>query len=349
MSHDYEKPVTPSSGLRLHLNENTAGCSPAVLEAVRSITCTQAAFYPDYSHAVAACARHLRVADENILLTNGLDEGILAISVTAFRRSPERSPFEAIVIAPAFDMYAASADVAGGHVIEVRQPDDFSFPLDDVLSRINDRTRLVFLTSPNNPTGLVIPRETILAVADAAPQAMVFLDEAYADFSGTSLIGDPDAAGRPNLVIGRTFAKAYGLAGIRVGALVGAPETLLPIRRVVPPYSINVAAAAALPAALADRSHFEGYLLETSESKQMLYEALDRLRIPYWRSEANFVFARFGDRAKLVVAGLQAKGIYVRDRSSDPSCAGCVRITAGVASHTRECIAAIEEVLWQQQ
>ena len=345
MSYDYERVVTPASGLRLHLNENTAGCSTAVLEALRSITCTQAAFYPDYSQAIAACARHLRVAEENLLLTNGLDEGILAISVAAFRRSPERAPFEAIVIAPAFDMYAASADAAGGLVIEVRQPDDFSFPLGEVLARINDRTRLVFLTSPNNPTGLVIPRETVFVIADAAPNATVFLDEAYADFSGTSLIGDPDAATRPNIVIGRTFAKAYGLAGIRVGALVGSPDTLLPIRRVVPPYSINIAAAAALPAALDDRDHLERYLRETSESKQMLYEALDRLKVPYWRSEANFVFARFGDRATQVVAGLQARGIYVRDRSSDQACRGCVRITTGVTSHTRDCITAIEEVL----
>ena len=124
-----------------------------------------------------------------------------------------------------------------------------------------------------------------------------------------------------------------------------ARPTLLPIRRVVPPYSINIAAAAALPAALADKDHLEGYLRETSESKQMLYEALDRLEVPYWRSEANFVFARFGDRAKQVVAGLQSKGIYVRDRSSDQACRGCVRITTGVTRHTRECIAAIEEVL----
>jgi histidinol-phosphate aminotransferase len=349
MSHEYERPVTPTSGLRLHLNENTAGCSPAVVEALRSITCTQAAYYPDYSGAIEACARHLGVADENLLLTNGLDEGILAISVAAFRRSPERSPFEALVVAPAFDMYAASADAAGGQVIEVRAPADFSFPLEEVLARINERTKLVFLTSPNNPTGLVVPRETILALADAAPHAMIFLDEAYADFSGTSLIGDPDSAKRSNVVIGRTFAKAYGLAGIRVGALIGTPETLMPIRRVVPPYSINIAAAAALPAALADRDHFDAYLRETSGSKQMLYEALDRLHVPYWRSEANFVFARFGDRAKQVVAGLQAKGIYVRDRSSEPSCAGCVRITAGVTSHTRECIAAIEEVLCPPQ
>jgi histidinol-phosphate aminotransferase len=349
MSHEYEKPETPASGLRLHLNENTAGCSPAVVDALRSITCTQAAFYPDYSRAIAACARHLGVAEDHLLLTNGLDEGILAASVAAFRRSPEADPLEAIVVAPAFDMYAASADAAGARVVEVRQPADFTFPLAEVLAKIGERTRLVFLTNPNNPTGLVIPRAAIFAIADAAPRATVFLDEAYADFSGTSLLGDPGVAQRPNIIIGRTFAKAYGLAALRVGALVGTPSALEPIRRVVPPYSLNVAASIALPAALADTGHVERYLRETAESKQMLYEALDRLGVPYWPSEANFVLARFGDRAGQVIAGLRSKDIYVRDRSSDQACPGCVRITTGMTGHTRECIAAIEEVLCAQR
>lgn len=345
MAHDYEKVATPSSGLRLHLNENTSGCSQAVVDALRAITCTQAAFYPDYSDAITACARHLGVAEGELLLTNGLDEGILATSVAALRGSAEASPYEAIVVVPAFDMYAACADAAGGRVVEIRQRDDFGFPLSEVLRAITGRTRLVFLTNPNNPTGLLVPRETILAIADAAPQATVFLDEAYADFSGTSMVGDAATAARPNIVIGRTFAKTHGLAGLRVGAVVGDPARLGPIRRVVPPYSVNIAAALALPAALADRRHYDTYLRETSESKQMLYTALDRLGVPYWRSEANFVLARFGDNAARVSAGLGAKGIHVRDKSADPACRGCVRITTGIAAHTRACIDAIEEVL----
>lgn len=345
MTHDYEKVITPSSGLRLHLNENTTGCSTAVLDALRSITCTEAAFYPDYSAATAACAAHLGVADGELILTNGLDEGILAASVAALRGGSEDNPYEAIVVTPAFDMYAACTDAAGGRVVEVRQPDDFSFPTSEVLAAISGRTRIIFLTNPNNPTGLVIPRDVILAIADAAPAALVFLDEAYADFSGTSLIGNAALSSRLNIVIGRTFAKAYGLAALRVGALVGTPATLRPIRRVVPPYSVNVAAAKALPAALADTAHVRSYLQATAESKQMLYDALGRLRVPYWRSEANFVLARFGDQARRVIDGLAARSIYVRDRSRDEACRGCVRITAGVTAHTRECIAAIEEVL----
>ena len=242
-------------------------------------------------------------------------------------------------------MYAACADAAGGRVVEIPPEDDYAFPLERVLGAINTRTRIVFLTNPNNPTGLGIPQDTILAIAAAAPRATIFLDEAYADFSGTTMIGHPELSTTRNILIGRTFAKAYGLAALRVGALVGDAERLAPVRRVVPPYSINVAAAVALPAALADTEHFESYLRQSAESKRQLYAALERLGVTYWPSEANFVLARFGGSAPRVLAGLVERGIYVRDRSGDAGCAGCIRITAGIVEHTRRCIDAIEEVL----
>ncbi|HJR60026.1 MAG TPA: aminotransferase class I/II-fold pyridoxal phosphate-dependent enzyme [Vicinamibacterales bacterium] len=345
MNYEYEKVVTPSSGLRLHLNENTAGCSPAVLDAIRGITCETAAFYPDYADAIAACCEHLEVPASSLLLTNGLDEGILAASVAALRGSPAADPFEAIVIVPAFDMYAACADAAGGRVIEIPQGDDFEFPLDAVLAAVGPRTRIVFITTPNNPTGITVPRSSILAIAAAAPGSLIFVDEAYVDFSGVTLVGDPSMETHSNLVVGRTFAKAYGLAAIRAGALIGSPETLAPIRRVVPPYSLNVAAAVAIPAALRDRERYDWYLGEVRRSKRLLYDAFDRLDVRYWPSDGNFVLVRFGEMSGRVVSVLAERGIYLRDRSKDHGCSGCVRITAGVAEHTRRCIDAIEEVL----
>ena len=336
-----------SSGkqLRLHLNENTGGCSPAVVNALRSITCEQTAFYPDVAEATGACARHLGVTEEQVLLTNGLDEGILAASMAALRGSSAPDPYEAIVIAPAFDMYAFCANAAGGRVVEIEHGPEFAFPLNEVLSAINSRTRLVFLTNPNNPTGLSIPRDAILAIARAASGALVFLDEAYTDFSGTSLIADADLLERRNVLIGRTFAKAYGLAALRVGAVIAPRETLQRIRDVVPPYNLNVAAAIALPAALADQEHYLAYLSQTAESKRLLYAAFDRLSVKHWKSDANFVLAWFGDDAGAVVKGLSRHGVFVRDRSTEGACRGCVRITAGIVEHTRACIAAIEEVL----
>ncbi len=345
MTYEYERVATPASGLRLHLNENTAGCSPRVIDALRAFTREQAAFYPDYDAPIAAAARWLNVAPEQLLLTNGLDEGILAVSIAALRGSAAADPYDAIVVVPAFDMYAACADAAGGRVVEVPLGGDFSFPLDRVLAAVTDRTRLVFLTNPNNPTGQPIAPAAIRAVASAAPHATVLLDEAYADFSGTTFI-DRDAFDRlSHVIVGRTFAKAHGLAGLRVGALVGTPERLAPLRRVVPPYSLNACAAVALPAALDDRAYFDAYVQQVTASREMLYAAFDRLGVKYWRSAANFVLACFGGQCASTIAGLAARQIYVRDRSADVGCEGCVRITAGVTEHTRAAIAAIEEVL----
>jgi histidinol-phosphate aminotransferase len=344
MTYEYERVVTPAAGLRLHLNENTAGCSPRVLAAVKGLTREQAAFYPDYEGAVAACAAHLRVAPGELLLTNGLDEGILAGAVCAVRDRSVAEP-EAIVVVPAFDMYAATADAAGARVVEIPMGEDFAFPTDAVLRAINGRTRILFITTPNNPTGQSIERGVILQIAAAAPEAIVFVDEAYADFAGETLVGSPDVRAFTNIVIGRTFAKAHGLAALRIGALVGSAETLTPLRRIVPPYSLNVCAAIALRAALEDTEYYEWYLAQVRSSKEALYGCLERLGVRHWKSAANFVLADFGRDARRVVDGLAARQVFIRDRSVDPACPGCVRITAGVVDHTRICIGAIEELL----
>jgi histidinol-phosphate aminotransferase len=345
MTYHYERVITPASGLRLHLNENTAGCSPKVVEALQALTRTEAAFYPDYDQAIDTCAAYLGVAPNQLLLTNGLDEGILAASVTALRRGASDPQREAIVPVPAFDMYAACSDAVGGRVIEVSAGADFAFPLRSVLEAVTSHTGVIFLTTPGNPTGQRIAREDILQVATAAPQALIFADEAYYDFCGETLIGSRDLLKLPNVVVGRTFAKAHGLAGLRVGALVGAPETLGRIRRAVPPYSLNICATVALCAALQDREYHSWYVEQAKTSRQLLYDALDRLAVRHWKSDANFVLADFGESAPRVVASLAARGVFVRDRSSDPQCRGCVRITAGVVEHTLAGMAALEEVL----
>ena len=345
MTHEYERVATPATGLRLHLNENTLGCSPGVVESLRRVTRQQVAEYPDYDAAILACAGRLGVGAESLLLTNGLDEGILAASVAALRNSPADTPFEAVVAVPAFDMYAACAEAAGGRVVEVPLGPDFVFPFDAMLEAIGARTRVVWLTNPNNPTGQRIPREAILGIAAAARHALVVVDEAYADFSGDTLLAEDAADRPPNLIVGRTFAKAYGLAGLRIGALVGHPETLLPLRRVVPPYSLNVCAAAALPAALSDTAYYDWYLDQVAQSKALLYAELDRQRVTYWPSAANFVLARFDGRGGEVAASLAARGVHVRDRSRDEGCMDCLRITAGIVEHTRTLLGALREIL----
>jgi histidinol-phosphate aminotransferase len=180
-------------------------------------------------------------------------------------------------------------------------------------------------------------------VAAHAPQALVFVDEAYAEFAGCTFLSELSRPG--NVVVGRTFAKSFGLAALRIGVLAAPAEALAPIRRVLPPYSLNVCAIRGLLAALADLDHVRRYLDEVARSKALLYAACNRLGLQYWPSAANFVLVRVGGAATRVVGDLAARGIVVRDRSGQPGCAGCIRITTGIVAHTEACLRALEEVL----
>ncbi len=340
----YQKPPELYDGLRLHQNENTGGCSSRVLEALRSLRADQIGFYPPYSAVTAACARHFGVSPEHLALTNGLDEGIMALAVATLRPTAEAPAPEAIVPEPAFEIYRYDTAVAGGRLLQIPPRPDFALPLDEVLAAITGRTRVVFLTNPNNPTGVSMPLDAIKTIARRVPAgAIVFVDEAYAEFAGRTFI--PDLPAFPNVIVGRTFSKAYGLAGLRIGCLVGAPDTLLPIRRAIPVYSVNVAAVVALQAALEDRAHLDDYLRQVAESKALLYAACDRLGLTYWKSEANFVLVNAGNRTDALVSGAAARGVYIRDRSTEPGCAGCIRIATGIVEHTRRGLGVMEEVL----
>lgn len=330
---------SPGPGLRLHLNENTAGCSPRVIEAIRALTPGDIAAYPDSGPAVVACAAHLEVDPDWVLLTNGLDEGLLMLAVGRLGRD-KSGDAEAIVPVPAFEPYFAAAAAVGASVVRVPPLEGFGFPLRGVLDAITPRTRLVFLNTPNNPTGQEIPRAALQSAIDAAPQALVLVDEAYVEFGCPSFLAELPR--HRNAVVGRTFSKAYGLAGMRVGCLVAHPETLEPIRAVTPVLNLNAVAVAAVQAALGDREFLPRYAAEVRESKRRLYDACTRLGLEHWPSAANFVLVRVGPRAEEIVRALAARGVHVRDRSKDPHTHGCVRITAGVVAHTEAAVAALE-------
>ena len=332
---------SPGPGLRLHLNENTGGCSPFVLQAIHELTAEDIAAYPDYRSAVLACAQYLDVDPEWVLLTNGLDEGLLMLAVGSLGRD-KTAGAEAIVPVPAFDPYFAANHAVGASTICVPPLDDFRFPLQGVLQAISPRTRLIYLNTPNNPTGQEIPIDALRAVVEAAPHACILVDEAYVEFGGASFLSELPR--HRNAVIGRTFSKAYGLAGMRIGCLVAHPDTLAPIRAVTPVLNLNIVAVTAVQAALRDSEFLPRYAAEVRESKRRLYDACARLGLEYWESAANFVLVRAGDRAAQVVAALAARGIHVRDRSSDPHAPGCVRVTAGIVSHTDAAVAALQEI-----
>jgi histidinol-phosphate aminotransferase len=201
---------------------------------------------------------------------------------------------------------------------------------------------MIFLNTPNNPTGQLIPIDDLRRIAEAAPQAIVLVDEAYIEFGGRTFL--PDVPRYPNVLIGRTFSKAYGLAGMRVGILIGQPQSLDPVRAVTLPFNINGVAMAATLAALEDAEFLPRYAAQVATSRARLYDACRSLGFPFWESAANFVLVQVGDAVPVVVQALAARGVHVRDRSTDPATPGCIRITAGVLDHTAAAIDALESV-----
>lgn len=358
--YEYDRADAPDDALRLHLNEHTGGCSPAVTRAVADVTRKAIAKYPDYTRVTSAVAAHLGVPPSRVLLTNGLDEGIFAVAIAQVRQGPAtghgqsagagslqpapRSLSEAVIIEPAFGMYADAVEAVGGTVVRVMPGPALSLDREAVAAVITTCTGALFVASPGNPSGVSLTADEITWLASLLPPgALLLLDEAYIEFGGTSFIPQLDAW--PNVVVGRTFAKAYGLAGMRVGAVVARDDVVARLRRVLPPYSLNVFVVAALEAALADQDYMDGYRVEVAESKRRLYAACDRWGLPYTRSDANFVLVQAGPRRQALLQGLQARNIYVRDRDRQPGCAGCIRITTGLVAHTQACIDAIEELL----
>jgi histidinol-phosphate aminotransferase len=335
----------PGEGLRLHLNENTGGCSPRVIDAIRRLQPTDISTYPSYPSLVLTIARYFDVDPEWVLLTNGLDEGILMAAVGHISKARIHDA-ETIVPTPAFDPYPNSTAAAGATAVRVPANPDLSFPTDAVIRAITPRTRMIFLNTPNNPTGQLISIEDLNRISRAAGNAIVLIDEAYIEFGGESFV--PHVTQHANVLVGRTSSKAYGLAGMRVGIVIGQPAALQPVRDVTLPFNINVIALTAVQAALEDTDFLPRYAAEVAQSRELLYAACRRLGLQYWESAANYVLVRVGETAPFIQA-LSARRIHVRDRSKDPATPGCVRITTGVLEHTRAAVAALESVMAARQ
>jgi histidinol-phosphate aminotransferase len=245
---------------------------------------------------------------------------------------------------PTYSMYRIYMMAAGAHLISVPAGEDFAFPVDDVCNRISPRTRMIAIANPNNPTGAVASAEDLRRIATSAPDAAVLVDEAYFEFYGQSMLAARHEL--PNLFVARTFSKAYGMAGLRIGALVGDAEQMCSVRRVGSPYNVNAVALACLPEALGDQNFIRQYVNEVRESRFRVERALESIGIQFWPSQANFVLARVGASASFVEQ-MKRRGILVRDRSGDHGCEGCVRITLGPRAHVERLLAALQET-WEE-
>jgi len=337
----YHPPLAGREGLRLDFNENTVGCSPRVLDRLRSLRPDDLARYPERQPIEAAVANFLGVSDSELLLTNGVDEAIHLLCQTYLAPGDE-----ALIVVPTYSMYRIYMSAAGAQVISLPADADFQLPIQSLRDCITDRTRLIAIANPNNPTGTFTPAEQLLQIGCSAPAAAILIDEAYFEFCGRTLL--PRRCECPNVFITRTFSKAYGLAGLRIGVLIGDTEQMPSLRRVCSPYNVNAVALACLPEALADKHYIERYVTETLQSRARLESTLKSRGIRFWPSQANFVLARIGTTksdSQAFVEQMRRRGILVRDRSSDHACEGCVRFTLGTEEHTNRLLAALDEVL----
>jgi histidinol-phosphate aminotransferase len=332
---EYHPPLAGRDALRLDFNENTFAPSPRVLERLRTMNAEDLTKYPEREPVERIVAQHFGLKGDQVLLTNGVDEAI-HLMCAAFL-DPED---EALISTPTFFMYDVSVQMMTPHLRKVQSDATMEFPFERFMEAITERTKLIIVASPNNPTGAIVSREHLLAIAAKAPQAVVMVDEAYYHFHGESVLGDLDDV--PNLIVARTFSKAYGLANLRAGMLAGNAQLLSYVRKVSSPYNVNGVALECLKAAIADDEYLHWYTEQVRAGRERLMDGLRRLRVPFFTSHANFVLMRIGSKHKELVAAMHRHGVLLRDRSTDPGCDGFVRITIGVEEHVTRGLAALE-------
>ena len=338
----YNAPEEGRAGkLRLDFNENTVGCSPAVLKALSRMTAEQMAIYPEYQETTKRLARFFRVRPEEMHLTNGIDDALHLIADTFIEDGDS-----VLVAEPTFDMYRFFAELAGAHVVALRYDEEMKFPVADVLRELGRPPqrahRVLYIANPNNPTGTLVQTKDLRRILKAASRTLVLVDEAYFDFSGLTIL--PWIRRHSNLLVARTFSKSAGLAALRVGCLFGKPALLSAMRRACSPYPVNTAALVAAEAAVGDKRFARNYTQEVLQSRALLGKGLARLGARIYPSSANFILADFGSAAHRLVRELERKGILVRERRDFPR-QGFVRISAGTRADTRRVLRAMEGIL----
>jgi histidinol-phosphate aminotransferase len=335
---EYHPPLGNRDALRLDFNENTVACSPRVKEVLARISAGDLTRYPERAPVERIVAEHLGVDPEQVALTNGVDEAIHVLFET-FLDSGD----ELLLPVPTYTMYEIYASATEARAITVQAADDLQFPFERIVAAITPKTKIVAIANPNSPSGSIASREQIIDIAQRAPGAVVLVDEAYFHFYGETVI---DLVGEvPNLMVARTFSKAYGLAGLRLGVLVGPREMMQWIRRVLSPYSVNSLALACLPPALSDTAYLDWYVGEVREARAEFETALDTAGVRFWPSRANFVLVDIGAQHREFVRMMSAGGVLVRDRSSDPGCDGYVRITIGTREQMRNAVVVLNDTL----
>lgn len=328
--------------VKLASNENALGPAPRAMEAMREAI-AHVHHYPDGScHDLrAALAAHLGLPGDHLIFGNGSDDIIHLLGVTFL--TPGDEVIQADVT---FTRYEAAAILngAGCHKVPVR---DWTHDLEAMADRFNARTRLIFIANPNNPTGTMVTAKEVRAFLRRVPErALVVFDEAYYEY--VSRDDYPDSLeyvreGR-NVIVLRTFSKAYGLAGLRIGYGIAPPEIIHYLDQVREPFNVSLMAQAAGAAALEDVEHVRRTREMNAAGRKRFYEAFDAFGLAYAPTEANFVWVDVGRDSRAVFQALLQRGVIVR--TGDIFGAETfLRVTIGTARETEKFLGALKEVL----
>jgi histidinol-phosphate aminotransferase len=318
----YESPAEGrAKKMRLDFNENTSGCSRAVVRALAKLSPKQLAMYPEYQRPTRALARYFGVKPEELLLTNGGDDALRVFFDTFVD-----SGSSILICEPTFPMYRYYAEIFGARVHVLRYGVNMEFPVANTLGALRDKPRVLFIANPNNPTGTLVEAGAIEQILQAATHTAVVIDEAYADFSGVSAV--PWIRKHPHLFVARTFSKAAGLAALRLGAVIACAESVALLRKAMPPFPVNLAALVAAEAAIRDRKAMLRYVRDVKLMRAWFAKGLHQLGVMTYPSAGNFILADFGPGGPELFQRLERQGILLRERSKEIG-AGFVRITIG--------------------
>lgn len=295
--------------------------------------------YPDpYQRKLKAALSELKRIDENkVFIGNGSDEIIDLL----FRAFCEPQEDKAFIFPPTYGMYEVSAKINNVEVVKLSLGENFQLPSFDNIEKEIKSSGLLFICSPNNPTGNIIPLEEVKKIADNF-YGLVVLDEAYIDFSekesGLSLL-----ANTPNLVVLQTMSKAYGLAGLRVGMAFAHPEIIAVLNKIKPPYNVNSLSQIRVLETLNDREKVLIQISEIQSERASLINALEQLSTvrKVFPSEANFILVEFED-ADRVMESLMKQGLIIRDKSKEID--GALRLTIGTPEQNKVLIDALKNI-----
>lgn len=325
--------LKPYSSARDEFDQSTAARDLIFLDANESPYPTTYNRYPDphQRELKKVIASLKQISERQIFIGNGSDEAI-DLLIRAFCQP---SVHNVIIPSPTYGMYSVSAAINEVSVKSVSLTSAFDLDPDAVLYEINNNTRIIFLCSPNNPSGNLLSSEAIDKIIESF-SGLVIVDEAYIDFSGSvSLLEAIDR--KPNLVVLQTLSKAWGLAGLRLGMAFGHPDIIALLDRIKPPYNISSVAQRLAIEALDDRSSKQRRVNEILEQRRLMAKALQPLKSVkhVFPSQANFLLVRIKD-APRAYEFLVNDGIVVRDRSRVALCEGCLRITIGTAEENNK-------------